>query len=42
MTREEHKQTKKKFLEGIGCLFYIIAAGILIAVFIAHWDNIFQ
>ena len=35
------KQTKKKFLEGIGCLFYIIAIGILIAVFYAHCDKIF-
>ena len=35
------KQTKKKFLEGIGCLGYVIAVVILVAVFIAHCDKIF-
>lgn len=42
MVDKESKQTKKKFLEGIGCLFYIAAAVILIAVFYAHCDKVFQ
>ncbi len=42
MTEKVDKQTKKKFLEGIGCLLYIAAAVILIAVFLAHCDSVFQ
>jgi len=42
MTEKETGQTRKKFLEGIGCLGYLVAVVILVAVFIAHCDGIFK
>jgi hypothetical protein len=42
MTQQEPKQTRKKILEVIGCLGYLVAVVILVAVFIAHCDGIFK
>jgi hypothetical protein len=39
---KEPKGTRRKILEATGCLLYLAAAVVLVAVFLAHCGGIFE
>ncbi|GBE15877.1 hypothetical protein BMS3Abin14_01954 [bacterium BMS3Abin14] len=36
------KHAKRKFLEGMGCLLYLVAVALLAGVFLAHCGEVFR